>query len=256
MKRAVISLFFCLCIFSGLQADEENPTVLISTNLGDITLELFPEDAPITVENFLYYVNTGFYDDLLFHRVIDDFVIQAGAFYEEDDIIFWREPGDPIINESYNGLSNLYGTIAMARTTDPNSATSQFYINDANNTFLDRENASDGFGYCVFGHVIDGMDVAEIISQANTISLDPPFEDLPYPLIYIIEAQLIGPPEYWLSSDLNDDGIINFEDFSVLAGDWSEPAGEYPGDLDGSLTVDVNDLDIFSNFWLWTAPWY
>ncbi len=140
--------------------------VKLHTNFGVITLELDEEKAPETVKNFLHYVNSGFYNNTLFHRVIDDFMIQGGGF----------EPGmkqkntqAPIQNEAANGLKNDTYTIAMARTSDIHSATSQFFINVTNNGFLNyQSNTSQGFGYCVFGKVIEGQDVVDKIKKVKT----------------------------------------------------------------------------------------
>ena len=135
--------------------------VVIETNFGDIGLELYPDDAPVTVGNFLSYASSDFYDGLIFHRVIENFVIQGGAY---DAALNYYPGGAPIINEGYNGLSNVRGTIAMARTSDPNSATSQFYINQVDNPFLDSQLG----GFCVFGRVIDGLSVVDAIAQTPT----------------------------------------------------------------------------------------
>ena len=140
--------------------------VKLHTNFGVITLELDEEKAPETVKNFLHYVNSGFYNNTLFHRVIDDFMIQGGGF----------EPGmkqkntqAPIQNEAANGLKNDTYTIAMARTSDIHSATSQFFINVTNNGFLNyQSNTSQGFGYCVFGKVTEGQDVVDKIKKVKT----------------------------------------------------------------------------------------
>lgn len=158
----------------GFSATEEakpmekhkNPIVILKTSEGYIKLELYQDQAPATVSNFLRYVNDGSYNDTIFHRVIPGFMIQGGGF----TVDFKQKPtGAPIKNEADNGLKNLKGTIAMARTSDPNSATSQFFINTADNAFLDFKNASpSGWGYAVFGKVISGMDVVEKIQKAKT----------------------------------------------------------------------------------------
>ncbi|MFN4258930.1 MAG: peptidylprolyl isomerase [Gemmataceae bacterium] len=142
-----------------------NPTVVMTTSLGTVTIELFEEQAPITVRNFLGYVDEQFYDGTVFHRVIPNFMIQGGGF----------EPGlkqkptkTPIQNESSNGLSNQRGTLAMARTNVPDSATAQFFINVMDNDFLDKNQSQDGVGYCVFGKVTSGMDVVDKIKAVRT----------------------------------------------------------------------------------------
>jgi cyclophilin family peptidyl-prolyl cis-trans isomerase len=149
---------------AGAQA--ENVRVLMDTSQGAIELELYPDKAPRTVENFLAYVDEGFYDGTVFHRVIDGFMIQGGGY----DTDYQRKPTrDPIPNEADNGLKNEKGTIAMARTMEPDSATAQFFINDADNPNLDHTAKTvRGWGYAVFGRVTDGMDVVERISALPT----------------------------------------------------------------------------------------
>jgi peptidyl-prolyl cis-trans isomerase B (cyclophilin B) len=164
MKLVVICVA-CLCIWMASETQAANPVVVMETSKGTIEIELFEDKAPISVKNFLGYVDDKFYDGLIFHRVIKDFMIQGGGM----------EPGmkkkktkDPIKNESSNGLSNLRGTIAMARTNIADSATSQFYINVVDNEGLDKKNAGDGVGYCVFGRVLKGMDVVDEIRKVAT----------------------------------------------------------------------------------------
>lgn len=148
------------------EAAEDVLAVVISTNLGDITVELDREKAPKTVENFLSYVDAKFYDGTIFHRVIDNFMIQGGGF-EAD--LRQKKTNDPIDNEADNGLKNKRGTIAMARTMVVNSATSQFFINTKDNAFLDfREKSIRGYGYAVFGKVTSGMDVVDKIGKQPT----------------------------------------------------------------------------------------
>jgi cyclophilin family peptidyl-prolyl cis-trans isomerase len=138
-----------------------NPRVLIETSKGNITVELFPAQAPQSSGNFLNYVNTGFYDGLVFHRVIPNFMIQAGGMTPDMEE---KPKNAPIRNEADNGLKNLRGTLAMARTGEPHSASSQFFINVADNAFLNHRGKSfEGWGYAVFGQVIEGMDVVDAI---------------------------------------------------------------------------------------------
>ncbi len=151
-----------------------NPTVVMDTSMGKITVELDEVKAPETVKNFLAYVDEGFYDGTIFHRVIPNFMIQGGGM----------EPGlqqkptqSPVKNEANNGLKNRKGTIAMARTADPHSATAQFFINVRDNDFLDYP-GQDGWGYCVFGEVVEGLDVVEKIKDVPTTTKRP-FEDVP-----------------------------------------------------------------------------
>lgn len=140
--------------------------VTLKTNFGDITLELFADKAPKTVENFLSYVQEGFYDNTVFHRVIDGFMIQGGGFTADME---QKDTKAPVENEANNGVLNEAGTIAMARTQDPHSATAQFFINVSNNSFLNFTSESvNGWGYCVFGKVSEGMDVVEKIKAVRT----------------------------------------------------------------------------------------
>ena len=142
------------------------PQVKLETNYGDIVIELNAEKAPNTVANFLSYVNDGFYDGTIFHRVIKDFMIQGGGFTEE---FVQKTPKAPIKNEANNGLSNVRGSLAMARTGDPHSATAQFFINTVDNNFLDfRGESGAAWGYAVFGQVIEGMDVVDAIRAVST----------------------------------------------------------------------------------------
>ena len=140
--------------------------VTIQTNLGNIIVELNAEKAPQTVENFLTYIKAGFYENTLFHRVIPNFMVQGGGF----DTNFNQKPAPKRVeNEADNGLSNKIGTIAMARTNDPHSASSQFFINTKDNDFLNyKSRSTQGWGYCVFGEVVDGMDVIDSISAVST----------------------------------------------------------------------------------------
>ena len=141
-------------------------TVTLETSHGNIVIELDADKAPATVENFLNYVNDGFFDGTLFHRVIPNFMIQGGGFLPG---MVQKQTGEPVKNEADNGLSNERGTIAMARTNDPHSATAQFFINHKDNAFLDHSSpTAQGWGYCVFGKVTDGMDVVDAIAGVAT----------------------------------------------------------------------------------------
>jgi peptidyl-prolyl cis-trans isomerase A (cyclophilin A) len=148
----------------AVRAEGKNPMVLISTSMGDIKIELYEDKAPVTVKNFLGYVNDKFYDGTIFHRVISGFMIQGGGF---DKDMKQKATKAPIKNEAANGLKNDAGTIAMARTSNPDSATSQFFINVVNNDGLNRPKP-DGHGYAVFGKVVDGMDVVHKIEHVQT----------------------------------------------------------------------------------------
>ncbi len=142
--------------------------VILETNKGRIVLELNYEQAPLTTANFEQYVRDGFYEGLIFHRVISNFMIQAGGFDPEMNP---RRPREPIENEADNGLSNMRGTVSMARTMSPHTASSQFFINVNDNGFLDHTSkSSEGWGYAVFGRVVEGMDVVDTIRELPTTS--------------------------------------------------------------------------------------
>ncbi len=162
---------------------KEVPVVELQTNLGKIVLELNPQQAPKTVENFLSYAKSGFYEGTIFHRVINHFMIQGGGYTQD---LTKKPTRPPIANEANNGLKNQKGTVAMARTADPDSATSQFFINMADNYFLDHQApTSSGWGYTVFGQVIQGMDVLNEIQTVKTGSQGPFQTDVPEKAITI-----------------------------------------------------------------------
>jgi len=159
-----------------------NPKVEMETSKGKIVIELFAGNAPDTVKNFLNYVGTKFYDGTIFHRVIPNFMIQGGGFTAD---MKQKSAGAPIKNEADNGLKNDRGTIAMARTNDPHSATAQFFINTVNNDFLNHKSKTpQGWGYVIFGKVVAGMDVVDAISSAKTVTRDM-FRDVPAEIIEI-----------------------------------------------------------------------
>ena len=159
--------------------------VQLETTLGSITLELNEEKAPLTVANFLSYVKSGHYINTIFHRVIKGFMIQGGGLTGNMN---QKATSAPVKNEAGNGLSNVRGTIAMARTPIVDSATSQFFINTVDNTFLDhRDNTPNGFGYCVFGKVVEGMDVVDKIENVET-TFKGGHDDVPAEIIAIIRA--------------------------------------------------------------------
>ncbi|MDE2367143.1 MAG: peptidyl-prolyl cis-trans isomerase, partial [Betaproteobacteria bacterium] len=166
-----------------------NPHVEIRTNFGNITMELYPEKAPKTVDNFIRYVKDGYYDGTVFHRVIPGFMIQGGGF----DKAFKQKPArQPVENEAANGLKNEIGTVAMARTSDPHSASSQFFINVANNSFLDHTApTARGYGYTVFGKVTGGMEVVNKIAAMPTGAGGPFPGDVPRETVIIEKARLI-----------------------------------------------------------------
>lgn len=165
MLAAILLCFGLLSsLYTHAQQASTNPMVQMSTSLGDLTIELYPEQAPQTVENFLQYTRDGFYDSTIFHRVIPGFVLQGGGLTED----MQRKPTrDSITNESDNGLRNLEGTLSMARLPDPHSATSQFFINLNDNPHLDHGGGGE-WGYAVFGKVVDGMDTVKAIAAVDT----------------------------------------------------------------------------------------
>jgi peptidyl-prolyl cis-trans isomerase A (cyclophilin A) len=188
-RKIIIAITLCLLlggIASALGETQKNPVVLMKTSLGNIKIELFQKKAPITVQNFLSYVKDGFYRDTIFHRVISGFMVQGGGFTADLKI---KRAGPPIKNESSNGLKNDRGTIAMARTPNPDSATSQFFINVANNDSLNRP-LPDGYGYAVFGRVIEGMDVVNKIAAVKT-GMRMDFQDVPQTSVVIKSVDIV-----------------------------------------------------------------
>lgn len=155
------------------EEEVSRPIVIVSTNLGDFKIELFEQEAPITTENFLRYIEAGHYDETIFHRVIAGFMIQGGGFTVG---MVEKSTSGTIINESDNGLKNRRGTVAMARTSDPQSAAAQFFVNVVDNSFLNGGSRADG--YAVFGRVIDGMAVVDLIASQNTGDADIPVEKI------------------------------------------------------------------------------
>jgi cyclophilin family peptidyl-prolyl cis-trans isomerase len=206
-----------------------NPQVTLQISggvSGNIVLELYPDKAPVTTANFINYVNSGFYNGLIFHRVIKDFMIQGGGF---DPNLVAKNTNAPIINESSNGLSNLRGTVAMARTYAPDSATSQFFINHADNTFLNygsiAYSSSEPYrkvGYCVFGKVISGMNVVDTIAAVTTAT-ENSNEDVPVNDIIIKKATVtLNAPvcAQKLVGDIDGDCNIDLADFAIMSENW------------------------------------
>ena len=182
--RTLIAACAAACLsFSAWAA---NPSVEMKTSAGNITIELYPEKAPESVENFLGYVRSGHYAGTVFHRVIGNFMIQGGGF---DQKMEQKAVGKPIRNEAKNGLKNLPGTLAMARTNDPHSATAQFFINLVNNASLDYP-SPDGWGYAVFGKVTAGMDVVEKIGKVATTTVGY-YRDVPATPVVIESVTVI-----------------------------------------------------------------
>ena len=188
-----ILLTSLLLVLNPASAGEASPQVLLKTNQGDIVLELYPEKAPKTVENFLAYVQNDFYNGTIFHRVIGNFMIQGGGYTPD----YRKKPTRaPIRNEADNGLKNNRGTIAMARTMEPHSATAQFFINVVDNDFLNyRSPTPQGWGYAVFGKVISGMDVVDRIRKLPTGRGGPFNRDVPQSPVIIERAEVIPETE-------------------------------------------------------------
>ena len=186
---AVLALF--VSIHAG--AATANPQVELKTTMGTVVLELYPDKAPLTVDNFLQYVKDHHYDGTVFHRVIPGFMIQGGGFGPD----FSEKPvRKPVRNEAANGLRNEAGTIAMARTPDPHSATAQFFINVANNEFLNfRFPTQEGYGYCVFGKVVKGMDVVARIVKVQTGPGPAGHRDVPVKPVLIESVKLLAPAQ-------------------------------------------------------------
>ncbi|MFC3609240.1 peptidylprolyl isomerase [Stutzerimonas tarimensis] len=178
-----LTLAACSVLLAGNLLAADNPRVLLNTSHGEIEVELEAERAPISVENFLQYVESGHYDDTIFHRVIPGFMVQGGGFTEDMN---QKDTLAPIRNEADNGLHNVRGTLAMARTSAKDSATSQFFINHRDNAFLDH--GSRDFGYAVFGKVVRGMDVVDQIAQVPT-GRQGMMQDVPREPVKIISAQ-------------------------------------------------------------------
>lgn len=191
MQRYIIPLVIILIFWSaGPSAAAEKSQVIMETTKGDVVIELNAEKAPITTANFVAYVESGFYDNTIFHRVIRDFMIQGGGLTID---MQKKSNRPPIKNEADNGLKNNTGTIAMARTADPHSATSQFFINVKDNTFLNhRSKTANGWGYCVFGRVIKGMEVVRAIENVPT-GLKAGRRDVPVEPVVIKRMTLAKP---------------------------------------------------------------
>lgn len=261
LRRTPWGVLTAASFLATAAAEAANPQVRLETNLGDLTVELSTGDAPQTVSNFMLYVKDGFYADTAIHRVIPGFVIQGGGFTAD---YLPKETRDPIVNESDNGLSNLRGTIAMARTADPDSATSQFFVNQVDNDlFLDRDTATDGFGYCVFGEIVAGIEVVDLIAAQPTGFL-PPTAERPYTLqdvplepvviatAYAIEGEATevqkvyisyygrpGDPagsEYWADRLAASGGDLSA---IIEAFGTSQEFDERYGDLDNAALIDT-----------------
>lgn len=192
MIKKLFFLYLICILFSALsfssRGEQTNPKVIMKTSLGDITIEVYPDKAPITVQNFLAYVDAQFYDGTIFHRVIPNFMIQGGGLTAD----FVEKPTNPTIkNEAINGLKNDRSTIAMARMPEIDSATCQFFFNHVDNDFLNhRDSTPGGYGYCVFGKVTEGMDVVDAIASVKTMTRSG-MGDVPRETITIISIRRV-----------------------------------------------------------------
>ncbi len=192
--KQILSAVLILVLMTGISMGQENqvssPQVVMETSKGEIVLALYPEKAPLTVKNFLNYVDAGFYNGTIFHRVIPGFMLQGGGFSPD----MQKKPTTaPVKNEADNGLKNDRGTIAMARTQDPHSASSQFFINTVDNAFLNyKGQTTAGWGYAVFGKVIKGMEVVDAISRVET-GTQGRFRDVPKTPVMIIKVRQTTP---------------------------------------------------------------
>ncbi len=181
-------MVFLVGVAMAAPAAAANPRVRFETSKGSFVVELEQAKAPITVGNFLEYVRSGFFDGTIFHRVIPGFMVQGGGFTAD----MQQKPArEPIVNESANGLANKRGTLAMARTADPNSASSQFFVNLVDNSFLDKASARDGVGYCVFGKVVEGMSVLDAIAAVPTGNVGA-YQNVPLQPVVIKKASVVA----------------------------------------------------------------
>ena len=186
-----VLFLFSIMFFQAAYAEEKEdlPRVKMHTSMGTMEIELYSDKSPRTVKNFLNYVNSKYYDGLIFHRVVNGWLIQGGG-YDEELSIFETEA--PIRNEAANGLKNVRGTISMARHWDPNSADSQFFINLKDNSSFDHQSRTPrGYGYCVFGRVVSGIDVADAIGKVETQAVADFDKDVPIKLIFIKKVEVV-----------------------------------------------------------------
>jgi peptidyl-prolyl cis-trans isomerase A (cyclophilin A) len=186
LKKLCAVAAVILCMAFAVSAEAKNPLVVMETSMGTVKVELFEKEAPISVKNFLDYASSGFYSGTIFHRVINGFMIQGGGFTTE---FKQKATQAPIKNEAANGLKNQRGTLAMARTGAPDSATSQFFINVVDNDMLNRPKP-DGFGYAVFGKVVEGMDVVDKIKAVKT-GFYRGFQDVPEQQVVIKSIKVL-----------------------------------------------------------------
>jgi peptidyl-prolyl cis-trans isomerase A (cyclophilin A) len=189
MFKKMLSAVAMVCLMAGIACAEgkKDPVVMVETSLGNIKIELFEKEAPLSVKNFLDYTKSGFYSGTIFHRVIPGFMTQGGGFTADRK---QKPTNAPIKNEAVNGLKNDRGTIAMARTSAPDSATAQFFINVVNNNMLNRP-SPDGAGYAVFGKVIEGMDVVDKIVSVKTSNVNMVFQNFPETPVVIKSVKVV-----------------------------------------------------------------
>ena len=265
MKTKIPFLFLLVLILLALPADSfaANPQVTLDITgavSGSIVLELYPAKAPVAVSNFIGYVRSGFYDGLIFHRVIENFMIQGGGY---DTSMVKKTPGPSIIHEGSNGLSNLVGTIAMARVANPHSATSEFFINHADNLFLDYGGiAYDGqstayfkAGYCVFGEVVSGMSVVNAIAVLPTTGGGDSDPNRPLDDVIIESAEVTLEAAFnteKLEGDVDGDFDVDATDLLKFAIQWLNPTCEgcYNGDINGDGEVNFVDFAKMTENWL------
>lgn len=189
MIKKILSTVVLICLFAGIACAEgkKNPVVTMETTLGNFKIELFEKEAPVSVKNFLDYTKSGFFSGTIFHRVIPGFMAQGGGFTADRKL---KPTNAPIKNEAANGLKNDRGTVAMARTSAPDSATAQFFINVVGNSMLNRPNP-DGAGYAVFGKVIEGIDVVDKIVSVKTQNVNMVFQNLPETPVTIKSVKVV-----------------------------------------------------------------
>jgi cyclophilin family peptidyl-prolyl cis-trans isomerase len=266
-SKPAVSLLVFVTFFAPVLCEADNPRVVIVTTFGDVGVELFETDAPVTVDNFLHYTDIGFYDWTFIHRTVNTgiYVVQGGIYvynYNSGTVFNKTPDRDPIINESYNGLSNLRGTIAMARGSGPDSATSQFYFNQSDNTQLDKANYPDGYGYCVFGKVLNGIELIDSFVQlphadpylVSGLTEVPVYFDQ-YGTPYLVEIAKVvrAPTGYWLKADINYDGIVDERDIAEVCDNWLSAAEL--GDIEVNGIIDFAEFAQVAQRWKWTDVW-
>jgi peptidyl-prolyl cis-trans isomerase A (cyclophilin A) len=236
-------------------ASYESQTV---TKNYEMTIELYPDKAPITVENFLHYVRTQSYEGLLFHRLTKPntgiSVIQGGGYYFYNQNFYYGTRFDPIKLESNNGLHHSIYSLAMARTDEPNSATAEFYFNYADNSAALDYKSSLLPGYCVFGKVILGTNAVDYMGSLLSDSFQG-FTEFPQYFIEITQVKILTYGA-WIDGDFDNDGIEDFSDFADLAANWKKAGSNLKGDINNSGSVDAADVKVFGQHWLEKTSWF